>query len=653
MSEDEPGRQDPAGQDPQRLVPSRASRHQPKRKRLLTRRPRQDKPPDEPGPGSGGERPDPSWPNTSDLFQPAEGAPRTEPPAWHPPPPEPAAPTEPGSPWGAPPEPRSRWDAPADPAGPGGPAEAPPWSDAPADPGEATRGWGAPAEPAAAPWAPAPDAAPPPGEAVAGDGDEGAAWPVGRRAREGSGRGRGRARPRPAIPTPPRVALPGLAASGMGMAVAVLAVAAVLVLAVNALPAARPPATPAAAPPYSARWVCPLYQGQSGTVSVANVGRTTATLRTTMLTAATPSSPVSKTLAAGAVLDLPVKATHPGYVQVEAFRAPVVVSDATGTGCSPGPSNRWWLPAASNGPDTETTVVIANPDSEPAVVALVPHLSTGALQAPQEIFVPPNSAVARPPSVGLTAGLNPSIEAVAKAGRVVVGGVVGGKGGGRPLLLPGQPALRSDWSFAGGQAGGGKDTSLLVTNPNQSPLLLNVQVSTAKGTFKPAGRFDDPIAPGGTAALSFPDVGVAAPFAVRVRAEGSPRFAAALRVTEGGGKQAGVTFDLGASDPTDGWLLPEPPSGGKVVLANLSSRTLQARFTDLARPGGSPGAPLAVPAGRVALGAVPKGAKNLLLKADGLGLVAAPLGDGTVVSGTAVGGLEAEGPIVPGPAAAP
>jgi hypothetical protein len=50
---------------------------------------------------------------------------------------------------------------------------------------------------------------------------------------------------------------------------------------------------------------------------------------------------------------------------------------------------------------------------------------------------------------------------------------------------------------------------------------------------------------------------------------------------------------------------------------------------------------------------VPAGMDNLVVEAAGTGLMAAPLGGGAVVPGSAVGGLPAGGPITPGPAAAP
>ena len=566
MSEDDPTPR-PDGQP---LIPSRASRHQPKRKKLLSRL----------------QRPRPAPPTGDDAAHPDGEAPDRQPPA--------------------PDAPRSASGSLFEPAG-----RAPPTPDRP----------------------PAATARP-----TAGKPPPAAARP---------------ARPARPVVRLPRPALAGVAGTSLGLAGGLAAIAIALALVSDALPTAKPPATPAAAEPYSARWVCPLFQGQSGAVTVANIGRGPATLRTTVLTGDKPGPAATRSLGAGATTGLGIRASKPGYVQVEAFNAPIVVTNRTGAGCAPGPGDRWWLPAGDTTQGNDTVVVVANPDSEPAVVDLVPHLTTGALQAQKELFVPPRSARAQALATGYTVGTKPAIEVVAKAGRVVAGALITGKGGAALALLPAQSGLRPDWAFAGGQAGGGKRTELLVTNPNQTALQLQVQVSTAKGTFKPAGQFDKPIDPGAAVALSIPEVGVSGPFAVRARArDGAAPFAASLRVSEGTGDSFSSTVDLGAGDPVAGWLVSKPQPGAKLALANVSSVPLQVRFSNL--PGGSrpAGEPITVPAGRVAQGAVPNGASNLLLASSGPGLVAA-LAGGSVVPSSAVGGVPAQGPVVGGPAAAP
>jgi hypothetical protein len=428
-------------------------------------------------------------------------------------------------------------------------------------------------------------------------------------------------------------------------------VAAALVFAANAVPVASPPSTPVTADPYSARWVCPLLPGQTTPVTVANVGAAPASLRTSIREVGKRSAPSTRELAAGATQLLEPAPKKPGFLQVESFSAPVVVS-APGLGCAPGPGNRWWLPASDTRLGTDTRVIIANPDSQPAVVDLVPHLTSGSIRPDREIFIKPGEAVVRPLGDDAPAGLKPSIEVVARAGRVVVGAAVGSAAG-RQTLLPAQGAARPAWSFAGGISGGGRQAQVLVTNPNASQLRVEVQVATAKGIFKPPGEFDEPIANGGTAELAIPTLDVKGPFAVQVRSLDGAAFVASLRVSEGDGNQTTSRIDLGTGQEERGWLVPGTPDGGQLVLANLSSTTLEARLGDLESGGASAGKPVRVAPGRVAVQKVPEGLDNLLVQAGSVGLVAAPLDGGPIVPGSAIGGLPAGGPITLGPAAAP
>jgi hypothetical protein len=455
----------------------------------------------------------------------------------------------------------------------------------------------------------------------------------------------------------PQLRVPRLGAvrgSSRGLAGMLVVAVVGLVLAVDAVPSAKPPGTPATRDPYSARWVCPLLPGQTTPVTIANVGGASASLRTTIREAGTKATPTIKDLPGGATRQLVPKLKREGYVQVEAFSAPVVVS-APGFGCAPGPGTRWWLPASDIRLGTETQVIIANPDNQSAVVDLVPHLTSGSIRpdAEREIFVKPGETVVRDLGEDAPPGLKPSIEVVARAGRVVVGGAVRGRAGKPPTLLPAQGAPRSAWSFAGGVSGGGRQAQVLVTNPNATPLQVNVQVTTTKASFKPAGEFDEPIANGGTAELAIPALDVEGPFAVQVRSVGGAAFVAALRVSEGDGTKVSSRIDLGTGQPEQGWLVPGTPDGGQLVLANLSSTELEARLGDLHAGGTGAGQAVRIPPGRVAVRKVPDGIENLLVESGAFGLVVAPLHGGPIVPGSAIGGLVSGGPIVPGPAAAP
>ena len=465
-------------------------------------------------------------------------------------------------------------------------------------------------------------------------------------------------RRRPALKAPqlraPQLRAPQLSdlrGTSFGLAGTLVVVAAVLVLGANALPSATQPAAPVTRDPYSARWVCPLLGGQTTPVTIANVGEATASLRTTIRGTGKTAAPATQELAGGKTQQLSLKPAKAGFVQVESFSAPVVVS-APGLGCAPGPGNRWWLPASDTRFGTETNVIIANPDSQPATVDLVPHLTSGSIRPDErEVFIKPGEAVVRPLGDEAPTGLKPSIEVVARAGRVVVGAAVS-SGGRAPTLLPAQGAAKPAWSFAGGISGGGRQAQVLVTNPNPTPLQVELQVTTAKATFRPEGDFGEPIANGGTAELAIPALDVKGPFAVRVRSTNGAPFVAALRVTQGDGNQISSRIDLGTGQSESGWLVPGTPDGGKLVLANLSTEELEARLGDLTG-GGSAGEAVRVAPGRVEVQDVPDGIKNLVVQAGSAGLVAAPLDGGPIVPGSAIGGLPAGGPIEPGPAAAP
>jgi hypothetical protein len=465
-------------------------------------------------------------------------------------------------------------------------------------------------------------------------------------------------RRRPALKAPqlrsPQLRAPQLSdlrGTSFGLAGTLVVLVAALVFGANALPSASPAAAPVTRDPYSARWVCPLLGGLTTPVTIANVGEATASLRTTVRGTGKSAAPATQELAGGKTQQLSLKPAKAGFVQVESFSAPVVVS-APGLGCAPGPGNRWWLPASDTRFGTETNVIIANPDSQPATVDLVPHLTSGSIRPDErEVFIKPGEAVVRPLGDEAPTGLKPSIEVVARAGRVVVGAAVS-SGGRAPTLLPAQGAAKPAWSFAGGISGGGRQAQVLVTNPNPTPLQVELQITTAKATFRPEGDFDEPIANGGTAELAIPALDVKGPFAVRVRSVNGAPFVAALRVTQGDGNQISSRIDLGTGQQESGWLVPGTPDGGKLVLANLSTEELEAQLGDLTG-GGSAGEAVRVAPGRVEVQNVPDGIKNLIVQSGSAGLVAAPLDGGPIVPGSAIGGLPAGGPIEPGPAAAP
>ena len=443
----------------------------------------------------------------------------------------------------------------------------------------------------------------------------------------------------------------GLARTTLGLvAILIIATAGIGVVA-GALPKAKPPATPATAAPYSARWICPLLPNQATAVGVSNVGAAAATLRTTVVGGPGASQPAQKPLAAGGVRTLTVPAgARPGYVQVEAFSSPVVVGTGGQAGCASGPTDRWWIPSADTSLGASTSVVVANPDNDPAVVDLVPHVNQGALVAAAELFVPPRSAVVKTLSNGELIALKPAIEVIAKSGRVVAGAMIAQKDS-QKIFVPGQPTTHAEWSFAGGLAVTDRSTFVLLTNPSSSPLSVSVQVSTDRGTFKPGSEFDNPIPGGASAAIQVPPlrIGGSGAFALRVRSRDGAPFVAALRVTTPTSTGTGTYLDLGnvASDRT--WFVPTMPVSKQVVLANLGSQPISARLGGNAAGGGTS---VKVDAGKVVVRPAPSGAKSFQVATDGPGLLVTPLLGGLSVSNAEIGGVPAGGPVVQGQAAA-
>jgi Family of unknown function (DUF5719) len=442
----------------------------------------------------------------------------------------------------------------------------------------------------------------------------------------------------------------GLARTTLGLvAILIIATAGIGVVAA-ALPEAKPPATPATAAPYSARWICPLLPNQATTVGVSNVGTAAATLRTTVIGGPGESQPAQKPLAAGDVRTLTVPAAkQPGYVQVEAFSAPVAVGTAGQASCAAGPTDRWWIPSADTSLGASTSVVVANPDNDPAVVDLVPHVNQGALVAAAELFVPPRSAVVKTLSNGELIALKPAIEVIAKSGRVVAGAMIAQKDR-QTIFVPGQATTHAQWSFAGGLAGTDRSTFVLLTNPSSNPLSVSVQVSTDRGTFKPGSEFDNPIPGGASAAIQVPPlrIGGSGAFALRVSSRDGSPFVAALRVTSPTATGNTTYLDLGTTAPDTTWFVPTMPVSKQVVLANLGDHAISARLGGKA---GSGGTNVKVDAGKVVVRVLPANAKSFQVEADEPDLLVTPLLGGLSVSNAAIGGVPAGGPVVQGQAA--
>lgn len=455
------------------------------------------------------------------------------------------------------------------------------------------------------------------------------------------------------LPNLPRLEVPsGLARTTLGLVAILVLAAAGLGAVTTALPGARPPATPATAAPYSARWICPLLPNQNASIGVANVGADPATLRTTVVGGAGAAQPAQKPLEPGGLRSLNVPgAKQPGYVQVEAFSSPVAVGSGGQAGCAAGPTDRWWIPAADTSLGATTAVVVANPDNDPAVVDLVPHVNQGPLAAAAELFVPPRSAKVQTLSNGELIALKPAIEVIAKSGRVVAGAVIDQKDE-QKIVVPGQPTTRPAWTFAGGLSGPDRSTSVLITNPSTNPLSVSVQVSTDQGTFRPGNDFDNPIPGGSSAAIQVPPLRIkgSGAFALRISSRDGANFVAALRVSASTPSGDVTYLDLGTGGSDRTWFVPQIPASKQVVIANLGGAPVSAQ---LGQPGSrAGGGAVRVEAGKVVVKQVPAGARSLEVSAAQPGLLVAPLLGGLSLAGAEIGGVPAGGPVVEGQAAA-
>jgi len=452
------------------------------------------------------------------------------------------------------------------------------------------------------------------------------------------------------------------------LAAVLVVAAAALVGVTRALPAAKTPAAPAVAAPYAGRWVCATLPRLAGRVTVTNVGGAPAGLRSSVSAAQATvagggqvqrGGVTTATLAAGATRKLDLKPSPgAGFVQIEAFGAPIAVAAGGQPPCAPGPGDRWWLPGLTSSNTARADIVLANPDSVDATVAITPHLTEGSIHPVglQNVFVRAGTAVVKTVDVPDVQTLPFTAEVVATSGRVVAGALVTSKIGTqtRQTLVPGQPSLRSSWVFTGGLTPSANDIEVLIANPNQSALTVVADATTDQGTFKAPG-FDLPIPDGAIAQIRVPlNPGRTGAFSLRVWSKDGAKFVAALRFNVAGGLAAGY-FETGGSVDDARWLLPQAPESRKLVFANVSDEPITAELSRLAGAGaaGVPAGSITVAPGKVGLHAVPADAQSLLIVASGPGLVAAPLGGGQVVPGSQVGGLSVEGPVLPGPAAAP
>jgi hypothetical protein len=475
--------------------------------------------------------------------------------------------------------------------------------------------------------------------------------------------------PRPSLPTVKRARIPQASLALAGIAIVLAGGLAGLM---SALPQAAAPVAVDAGAPYSARWVCPLLPNSLGTVVADNLGQRAAAMRVGVNAvrsqgAAGPGGKPAPDLPAGASRTVRAQSgPNGGFVQVEAFGAPIAATSADQPTCVPGPATRWWLPGLIVTNETKVTLVIANPEAGDATVNIFPHVSEGSQHpdALQNVFVKAGTTVRKDLDVPDLQGLPFTAEVRASQGRVVVGTRMDTRIGSRKesLIVPAQQAERSSWLFSGGLAGEARQVELLITNPNPKALSLVVEGANDRGRFKVPG-FDLPVADGASNEAIVPvQFGKTGAFSLRVRSKDGARFVAAMRFGPSPGAANASYLDLGGSGLDARWMAPVAPTSGRVALANTAATPVRATLSALARSEGGAGtragpvgqgSSVTIHPGQVRIATVPKGARSLLLVADGPGLVAAPVGAGQLVPGSQVGGVPLAGAVTPGPAAAP
>lgn len=444
----------------------------------------------------------------------------------------------------------------------------------------------------------------------------------------------------------------------------VLAVAAALALATSALPARGDAAASTGETPHTARWLCPLLPGEQGTFTITNTGQAPAQLRATVSSARqeegedpVPQSrqlPVGEPVAAGAVRQLPVEAELPSLLEIESFGAPVAISAAGQPTCSTTTADQWWLSMAdTSGGDTE--VVLANPGRDGAVVQIVIHVRGQAFEPSQlrRLFIP-GGAARRVALRELISGFDLAAAQVRSLiGEIAVGAVNTESGGANPLVVPAQAGSRNQWRFAGGLGGRGDQTEVLLTNPNDAEIAVEARVLTDKGPATTERFADVTLPPGSTRRVALDDVGIEeglGAMGVEVRTVGQEPFAAALLVRPASNKRLPVYVDPGGGDGTGRrWILPHVAQPHHVSMANFG--TTPVNVTLLPVGGGAALHTMTIPPSQVQVWEAPPQEGGVIVEAATPGLVVMPLGRGPAVPGVVMDGVDAGGPVLPGPVA--
>ena len=225
------------------------------------------------------------------------------------------------------------------------------------------------------------------------------------------------------------------------------------------------------------------------------------------------------------------------------------VRGAATTSCT-APTTDQWLLGAGTRAGERSTLVLANPDADEAVVDLSALSGEGPVDPRRGLTVPARGRTEVPLAelapdrsrrvvrVPATRGRVAAVLRHERSDGVVPRGVAYGAradGPGETVVVPGLPA---------GPGGRG----VWVANPGESDVTVDVEVTAADGQFVPDGLSGLPVPAGTTVSADLSAVLGQTPAAVRVLATGGPVLAVGVAENAGAGDVRDVGF-AGQADP--------------------------------------------------------------------------------------------------------
>lgn len=294
----------------------------------------------------------------------------------------------------------------------------------------------------------------------------------------------------------------------------------------------------------------------------------------------------------------------------EASATIALAGDRSGVGaaaCSRLAADSWFFGEGSSGLGYDEKLILYNPFGDEAVARVILFTPDGETQKANltEVAVPARStkivsinefvAEADPKSL-----LAAQVQAI--RGRIVAWRALTAQADEVPDGLQftlGAPQPRTTWYFPEGGAGEGLDERISILNPSQEEATINISLVTEDETLQPPRLFEITIEPRTARRVALEDalkgeqrnLGAAGAVVTSTNGVG---LVAERTIWYSGNEIAGVTSEIGAPRPANGWFLgpatASPTTDAIVVLnPNTEAATLSVSF---ARPGGSdaPGA---------------------------------------------------------------